>query len=413
MRFRIALLFIFLGTSLSICQAQPPDPLKLAAFEQKADFQVKKLAFSSEDSIYQIVRSAERRACIRLFANEVSVMEGRGAQAEQFTQYGFFLENGKRYELPRGEYFFGFQHGKVFTENYRETADGDFRFINLKRYMFLNQKLRQEASRYDTLKHELSPKWYYWDGNYVLSPAAKDIFIQDSSFFMVRKSDHPRDILLWFIDGRSGVATLNKLVRLGTRQWTQAFQPSAFGLEEVYAAREYCVVHSLYKKDKGGVGNLFSAFDKAGNLLWESTKGDYLIRASQEQAEVLMIHKDPLLFHQIRCLDAQSGKPNWECAIYEQYHNDPKLEFDVINSDEVELAEVYPITGGEFVAVVVHQKKPSARIGNSPILYVINRLGKVVFRYEIEQAATHYRIQEEGENFHLLTENATYLFRRK
>ncbi len=410
---RISPLIFLALCPLMFLHAQPPDPQKMAAFEQKADFQIRAEKFETKDSIYQIVRTAERDEILRLFVNEVEVMNGRGGQTDNFLQYGFIRENGKRIELPRGEYFFAFQHDKFYTENYRETQSGNYRFVNLKRYGFVNNRLRQESSRYDTLSTSLSPKWYYWDGKYILSPMAQDIFIQDSSFFMVRKSDHPRDILLWYIDGESSTTTLNKLVRLGQKMWAPAFQPQAFGLEEVYASKRHCVVHSLYQQPGKPLGHLFSVFDRSGQLLWETDQGQLLLRASYPREEIFLLYEHPLLFQQLRCMDAGTGAVKWENSLYEEYNNDPKFEFSVIDAEDVEIAEMYPVSNAEFIAVIVQQKGEENRKGSDPVLFLINRLGRMVFRYEIPEPAYHFRIQTKGEDFSLLTENATYFFRRK
>lgn len=410
---RIAFLLVIAAFSASTLIAQPPDPQKLAAFEQKADFQVRIASFTGEDSIYQIVRTASRDEILRLFASEVSLISGRGSSTDRFIQYGFFRENGSRTELPRGEYFFAFQHGKVFTENFRETESGSHRFVNLKRYGFVKGRIRKEASRYDTLLASLSPKWYYWEGKYILSPLAQDIFVQDSSFFMVRKSDHPRDVLLWYIDGNAGIATLNKLVKLGQKQWRPAFQPEAFGLDEVYATRQHCVVHSLYQQAEKPLGHLFSVFDRSGNMLWETDKGEQLMRPSFSREEVFLLHNHPLLFHQLRCLDAQSGQVKWESPLYEIYNNDPKFEFSVVDPDEVEIAEMYPVSNEEFIAVVIQRKGEGNKLGKDPVLFLINRLGKMVYRYELPQPARHFKLQPKGEHFYLFTEHSTYQFRTK
>ena len=410
---RIAPFFLLTVLFCSLLISQPPDPQKLAAFEPKLDYQVRIAQFDGEDSVYQIVRTAERDEILRLFANEVSVMNGRGTKAERFTQYGFFRENGKRVELARGEYFFSFQGDKVYTENFRETQSGNYRFVNLKRYGFVKDRMRREASRYDTLTGNLSPKWYYWDGSYILSPMAQDIFIQDSSFFMVRKSDHPRDILLWFLDGDAGIATLNKLVTLGEKKFAPGFQPEAFGLEEVFATRQHCVVHSLYQQVGRPLGHLFSVFDRSGNLLWETDKGNQLLRSSFPREEIFLVHDHPLLFQQLRCLDARTGQVKWESALYELYNNDPKFEYSVLKSEEVEIAEIYPVNNDEHIAVVIHRKTKENQEGLDPVLFLINRLGQMSYRYEIPQPAKHYKIQTRGTSFSLFTEDKTYLFRLK
>lgn len=410
---RIATLTFLAVFAASFLFSQPPDPQKLAAFEQKTDYQVRIASFQAEDSIYQIVRTAERDEILRLFATDVSVISGRGGKTSTFLQYGFFRENGSRIELARGEYFFAFQHDKVFTENFRETQSGSHRFVNLKKYGFVKGKLRQEASRYDTLISSLSPKWYYWDGKYILSPLAKDIFIQDSSFFMVRKSDHPRDILLWYIDGGTGIATLNKLVKLGQKQWAPGFQPQAFGLEEVYATPQHCVVHSLFQQPYNPLGHLFSVFDRAGNMLWETDQGQTLLKSSFQREEIFLLNEHPLLFQQLRCLDAQNGRAKWETSLYELYNNDPKFEFAVLDASEVEVAEIYPVNNDEYIAVVMQRKSVENQPGRDPVLFLINRLGKMVFRYEIPKPARHFKIQPKGEEFSLFTEHATYQFRAK
>lgn len=410
---RIATLIFWAVLSASLLISQPPDPQKLAAFEKKADFQVRIAAFQGADSIYQIVRTAARNEVLRLFATDVPLVSGRGGQANSFLQYGFFRENGSRVELARGEYFFAFQHGKVFTENFRETQSGSHRFVNLKRYGFVKGRIRQEASRYDTLVASLSPKWYYWDGKYILSPMAQDIFIQDSSFFMVRKSDHPRDVLLWHIDGEAGIATLNKLVRLGQKQWAPAFQPKTFGLEEVYSTRQHCVVHSLFQYPGKSLGHLFSVFDHAGNMLWETDLGQYLMRPSFSREEIYLLHDHDLLFQQLRCLDAQSGRVKWENSLYELYNNDPKFEFSVLKASEIEIAEMYPVCNEEFIAVVMQRKGIENRPGTDPVLFLINRLGRMIYRYEIPAPSRHFTLQPKGEDFHLFTEQSTYQFRTK
>jgi hypothetical protein len=404
----ILLFWLACWTSLN---AQPPDPSQADPMGHQPEFQVRVSSFDGSDSVHLLFHTPDEQELVRLVTEEVSVMGGRGGLTEAFEQFSLLRENGDRIDLPRGELFFSFDGNWLYTEAIQQNQQGNLRLLSLRKYRVYGKRTRLQATFRDTLRQRYSPRWHYCDGQYVISPRAKDIFYRDSSFFIVRKGESPREVLLWHLNGRALKADLSQQVRLGSRAFDPNRQPTSFGIREVFATPAHRMVHSVYQVPGKPLGHLFSAFDAEGNMLWERTRGEAMLTRTYPQEEFFLLSNEPLIYQKLSCLDAQSGQSRWETSLYDLYNNDPLFEYDVVKPEEIETVEMAPVLGGQYLGVVMARKKEQRH--EQAVLYLFNRLGKMVYRYPLEHSARLLGMRSTHRGWVILTDQNMYVAREK
>ena len=372
-------------------------------------FKVSEKALSSSDSILQISLHSTPQEAIRLFSHEVKIWEQKNIQND-IVETGILLEDGRSFTIPRGELFFTYHNGQVFTESFRQSLDGQWQFSMLRGYRIKKDELILQTRVLDTLKQGISPKWYFADGQYILSPRANMASCVDSMLVMGLQGRRANQVSFKLIDLRTRRIHLTNQIALGTIAKLPFQTLKGFGIKEIHLTSDYLTVHSLFRLADGTLKHLFSGLDLTGNLLWEKVLSAELIRRPTPHNEFFVVENRPIIHQVIKAISAFNGIKKWERSLYDAYNTDPKFEYSSVNHEHLKVLEASPLSDGEHVGVILGRSDSPNTLTTDNLFFIFNRLGKLVYRYEISSQASHWRLYSKGKQLHIATERSHIIF---
>lgn len=378
--------------------------------ETPISFRVSHQSLSFQDSIVQISLHTSPTEAVRLFNTSVKVWEGKNIQNE-FSQTGVLLEDGLRIELPRDELFFTYHNHLIYTETFRQSLDGKWQFSMLRGYRIRKNELILQVRVLDTLKGQNSPKWYFADGQYILSPRAAMASQLDSTVVIASPGRKANQLSFKLINLRSRRIQLTRMVAIGLTAKLPFQSLKGFGVKEIHLTDDQIIVHSLYQMAEGPMDHLFSGLDRQGNVLWEKSIKAELVRRPASRDDFFILQNRPIIYQVLTVIHGPSGRKIWEKSLYDVYNTDPKFEYALVKPESLNILEISPLFGDKYLGVILGRLDKESNLIQDPILYLFDKKGRVVYRYELAERAAHWCLYSKDGQFHIANEQAHYTFK--